>query len=170
MNPSSEISMLSGKHSVTLTTTKGDIVLELDADSAPKTVTNFVTHATQGYYSDILFHRVIPGFMIQGGDPEGTGRGGESIYGDTFDDETGAENPLMKIGYKRGVVAMANRGRNTNGSQFFIMHTDYSLPPSYTIFGRVTSGMDVVDAIATTPRDGNDKPLTDVTFTARAEK
>lgn len=170
MEQQSDTQALTGKHTVTLETSMGDIVLELDADAAPKTATNFVTLAERGYYTDILFHRVIPGFMIQGGDPEGTGRGGDSIYGETFEDETDTGNPLMQVGYKEGAVAMANRGPDTNGSQFFIMDTDYGLPPNYTIFGRVTSGIDVVHAIARADRNGNDRPLTDITFTARVGK
>jgi len=157
--------LLSGKHTVTLKTSKGDITLELDADLAPKTVTNFVTHARDGYYDNLTFHRVIPGFMIQGGDPTGTGAGGDSIYGGDFEDEIDPSNAVYAGGYKKGAVAMANRGPDTNGSQFFIMDSDYPLPPNYTIFGRVTKGQDVVAAIARVERDGRDKPLTPVTFT-----
>jgi cyclophilin family peptidyl-prolyl cis-trans isomerase len=164
-----KIKLLSGKHTVVLKTSKGDITLELDADLAAMTVTNFVTLAKDNYYKDILFHRVISDFMIQGGDPDGNGTGGRSIYGDEFPDEIDPSNAVYAGGYKRGTVAMANRGPNTNGSQFFIMHADYPLPPSYTIFGKVTKGMDVVDAIATVERDGRDKPVSPVTFTAVAE-
>lgn len=142
----------------------GAITLELDADMAPKTVTNFITHTKNGYYDNLTFHRVIPGFMIQGGDPNGLGTGGESIYGDTFEDEIDPSNPVYAT-YKTGTVAMANRGPNTNGSQFFIMEADVPLPPSYTIFGRVVSGQSVVSAIANVDRDGRDMPLTPVTFT-----
>ncbi len=162
---SSDASLLSGKHTVVLKTSKGDITLELDADRAPMAVTNFVTHAQEGYYDDLIFHRVISGFMIQGGDPQGTGRGGESIFGETFKDEI-----VSPMEYKRGVIAMANRGPNTNGSQFFIMHKDYPLPPNYTIFGQVTSGLDVVDAIATAKTDANDRPLEPITFSAVAQE
>jgi cyclophilin family peptidyl-prolyl cis-trans isomerase len=100
--------------------------------------------------------------MIQGGDPTGTGRGGESAWGGRFNDEIDRSSQVYKTGYTRGTVAMANAGPNTNGSQFFIMHADYGLPPSYTIFGRVTSGQDVVDAIATTATGANDKPKSDM--------
>lgn len=161
---SSTSSTLSGKHTVTLKTSMGDITLELDADMAPMTVTNFVTHAKDGYYNNLTFHRVIPGFMIQGGDPSGNGTGGKSIYGDTFEDEIDPSDPVYAT-YKTGTLAMANRGPNTNGSQFFIMEADVPLPPSYTIFGRVVSGQSVVSQIANVPRDGRDMPLTPVTFT-----
>jgi cyclophilin family peptidyl-prolyl cis-trans isomerase len=160
--------LLTGTHAVTLKTSKGDITLELDADNAPKTVTNFIVLAQSGYYDGLTFHRVIPEFMIQGGDPVGTGTGGGSIFGMDFDDEF-SDNALMGGGYKTGVVAMANRGPNTNGSQFFIMDADYPLPPSYTIFGRVTGGQDVVHTIATTDRGANDQPTTPVTFTVEVK-
>jgi cyclophilin family peptidyl-prolyl cis-trans isomerase len=100
--------------------------------------------------------------MVQGGDPTGTGRGGESAWGGRFDDEIDSSSPLYQRGYKKGTVAMANAGPNTNGSQFFIMHADYALPPSYTIFGRVTDGLDVVDAIATCDTDRGDRPTSEV--------
>ncbi len=158
--------ILTGKHTVILKTSKGDITLELDADSAPKTVTNFVTLASTGYYNGITFHRVIPGFMIQGGDPSGNGTGGKSIFGETFEDEINPTSKTYKTGYKAGVIAMANRGPNTNGSQFFIMDTDYPLPPNYTIFGHVTAGQEVVNTIARVPRDGSDMPKEKVTFDA----
>ncbi len=164
--PAFDGKLLTGKHTVTLKTSKGNIVLELDADIAPKTVTNFVTLAESGFYDNLIFHRVIPGFMIQGGDPTGTGRGGESIFGPTFEDEINEDSPLYMSGYLTGVVAMANRGPNTNGSQFFIMDDSKGLAPAYTIFGHVTSGQDVVHAIATVDRDGNDRPLKPVTFSA----
>ncbi len=157
--------MLTGKHTVIVKTDKGEITLELDADAAPKTVTNFIVLAKSGFYNGLTFHRVIPGFMIQGGDPNGNGTGGASIYGPTFDDEIVADSPLYKTGYKAGVIAMANRGMNTNGSQFFIMDKDYPLPPNYTIFGHVTSGQATVSNIANTPRDPNDAPKTPVKFT-----
>jgi cyclophilin family peptidyl-prolyl cis-trans isomerase len=107
---------------------------------------------------------VIKGFMIQGGDPTGTGRGGQSAWGGRFDDEIAASSAVYQRGYKVGTVAMANAGPNTNGSQFFIMHVDYPLPPNYTIFGRVTEGQEIVDAIASTPTDANDRPRTPVTM------
>jgi cyclophilin family peptidyl-prolyl cis-trans isomerase len=122
---------------------------ELFADEAPKTVNNFVFLARDGFYDGVIFHRVIPGFMIQGGDPTGTGRGGP---GYRFADEP------VKRGYKRGILAMANAGPNTNGSQFFIMHADYGLPPNYTIFGKLTSGEEVLDSIAKAPKGSNDRP------------
>jgi cyclophilin family peptidyl-prolyl cis-trans isomerase len=102
--------------------------------------------------------------MIQGGDPTGTGRGGEAAAGGRFNDEIKAASEVYKRGYKAGTVAMANAGPNTNGSQFFIMHADYPLPPSYTIFGRVTEGQDIVDAIAATEVDRSDKPNSPVTM------
>lgn len=155
---------LSGKHTVVLKTTKGDITLELDADAAPKTVTNFITLAKRGYYDGLKFHRVIPDFMIQGGDPDGNGTGGESIYGESFEDEP---NDLKM---ERGVLAMANRGPDTNGSQFFItvIATDW-LQGRHTIFGHVTKGMDVVDAISKVQRDARDMPTTPVTYTVEVK-
>jgi cyclophilin family peptidyl-prolyl cis-trans isomerase len=132
----------------TITTSKGNIVLQLYPQDAPKTVQNFATLAKTGYYNGLTFHRVEPGFVIQGGDPNGNGTGGTSIYGATFEDELNPSTQSYKDGYKEGVLAMANRGPNTNGSQFFIMLADnQSLPKNYTIFGKVTSGMDVVKQI-----------------------
>jgi len=145
-------------------TNKGTIRFELLETDAPKTTENFITLAQRGYYDGVIFHRVIRGFMIQGGDPTGTGRGGESAWGGRFDDEINRSSDVYKKGYKAGVVAMANAGPNTNGSQFFIMHVDYSLPPQYAIFGRVTQGQDVVDAIAGTAAGPNDKPVSAVTM------
>ena len=141
------------KYTATMETSKGTIVLELFADEAPKTVNNFVFLAREGFYDGVIFHRVINGFMIQGGDPTGTGMSGP---GYRFDDE-----PVSRQ-YLAGTLAMANAGPNTNGSQFFIMHQNYRLPPNYTIFGIATEGQDVVDAIATTPTSGSDRPLEDV--------
>lgn len=143
-------------------TSKGTIKFELLESDAPKTTENFITLAGQGYYDNVIFHRVIKGFMIQGGDPTGTGRGGESAWGGRFNDEIDSSSALYQRGYKKGTVAMANAGPNTNGSQFFIMHADYPLPPSYTIFGRVTDGLEVVDAIATAQTDRSDKPVSEV--------
>jgi cyclophilin family peptidyl-prolyl cis-trans isomerase len=130
--------------------------------------------AERGYYDGIIFHRCIKGFMIQGGDPTGTGRGGESAWGGKFNDEINPKSAIYQMsdegieprtmGYKAGTMAMANAGPNTNGSQFFIMHVDYPLPPSYSIFGRVTEGQDVVNAIATTSTDRNDRPTEDVSM------
>lgn len=157
-----DVTLLQGKQTVTLATTKGDIVLELDADIAPKTVTNFVTLAQRGFYDNLTFHRVIPGFMIQGGDPKGDGTGGKSIFGETFEDE------INEMKLVRGTIAMANRGPNTNGSQFFIVHAEATpwLDGRHTAFGRVKEGMDVVDAIAALG-DGSGKPSETVTFTAK---
>jgi cyclophilin family peptidyl-prolyl cis-trans isomerase len=143
-------------------TNHGTIRFELLEADAPKTTANFITLAKKGYYDGVIFHRVIKGFMIQGGDPTGTGRGGESAWGGRFNDEIDRGSDVYKRGYKAGTVAMANAGPNTNGSQFFIMHVDYPLPPSYSIFGRVTEGQDVVDAIASTRTDHNDRPAEDV--------
>ena len=151
------------RHAV-IRTTHGTIRLELLEEDAPKTTENFVTLAERGYYNGVIFHRVIKGFMIQGGDPTGTGRGGASAGGGRFDDEINPSSALYQRGYKMGTVAMANAGPNTNGSQFFIMHVDYPLPPNYTIFGRVTEGQEVVDAIASTATDANDRPRTQVTM------
>jgi cyclophilin family peptidyl-prolyl cis-trans isomerase len=145
-------------------TNLGTIKFEMLEDDAPKTTENFRTLAERGYYDGVIFHRVIKGFMIQGGDPLGMGVGGESAWGGTFKDEINPQSEVYRRGYKRGVVAMANRGPNTNGSQFFIMHQDNPLPPNYTIFGRVTEGQDVVDAIATTQTGANDKPTQAVTM------
>lgn len=123
---------------VRITTAKGEIVFELFEKEAPKTVSNFVYLANGGYYDGLTFHRRVEGFVIQGGDPNGNGTGGP---GYKFEDEP------VKRPYDRGIVAMANSGPDTNGSQFFIMLADYPLPPQYTVFGKVTSGMEVVDAI-----------------------
>lgn len=119
-------------------TPKGEIRIALFADEAPLTVSNFVFLAEDGFYDGLTFHRVEPGFVIQGGDPRGNGTGGP---GYRFADEP------VKRPYNRGIVAMANSGPNTNGSQFFVMLQDNPLPPNYTIFGEVTAGMDVVDQI-----------------------
>ena len=139
-----------GKHAV-LETDKGSIELEFfDADQ-PKAVENFRLLAEHGYYDGLKFHRIVKGFMIQGGDPGGDGTGGESAWGGMFEDEINPDSPRYREGYRRGIVAYANAGPNTNGSQFFIMHRDYDLPPNYVIFARVTNGLDVVDALAETP-------------------
>ena len=145
-------------------TNHGTIRIELLEEDAPKTTENFMTLAERGYYNGVIFHRVIKGFMIQGGDPTGTGRGGQSASGGRFDDEIDASSAVYQRAYKVGTVAMANAGPNTNGSQFFIMHVDYPLPPHYTIFGRVTEGQEIVDAIASTPTDANDRPRAPVTM------
>ena len=151
-----------GNRTAVIQTNKGTIRFELLEEDAPRTAENFRLLAEQGYYDDIIFHRVIKGFMIQGGDPTGTGRGGQSAWGGKFADEIDPKSEIYRRGYKAGTVAMANAGRNTNGSQFFIMHADYPLPPSYTIFGRVTAGQDVVDAIASSETDSSDRPLSEV--------
>jgi|GEM_PF-213709 len=202
--------ILTGKHTVVLKTSKGDITVEVDADAAPKTATNFYALAKSGYFDDLTFHRVIPTFMIQGGDPTGTGTGGESVFGPTFEDEINAiaygldkkklvdiaqgqeipdqwknltlkeyyetqgyqySDTLKSLPFARGSLAMANRGANTNGSQFFIIQgNDINwLDGKHTVFGKVTAGMAVVDAIANVPRDPSDKPLEPVTYTAEAK-
>jgi cyclophilin family peptidyl-prolyl cis-trans isomerase len=143
-------------------TNQGTIKFELLEEDAPKTTENFRLLAEKGYYDGVIFHRVIKGFMIQGGDPTGTGRGGASAWGGKFNDEIDPSSDVYQRGYKAGTVAMANSGPNTNGSQFFIMHVDYPLPPSYTIFGRVTEGQDIVNAIATSQTDRDDRPSSDV--------
>lgn len=141
-----------------INTTSGLMIVELFTDIAPNTVNNFVVLSEDGYYNNIIFHRVIKDFMIQGGDPSGTGHGEMGKYpGYEFGDEL--NNPMP---YEKGILAMANRGPNTNGSQFFIMHTDYPLPYQYTIFGKVTEGLDVIDQIAMIETDSSDKPINDV--------
>jgi cyclophilin family peptidyl-prolyl cis-trans isomerase len=153
---------------ITIETTKGDIEVELYETDAPKTVANFTGLAEEGYFNGIIFHRISKGFVIQGGDSTGTGSGGKSIYGKEFADELNPSTPSYQEGYKRGTVAMANRGPNTNTSQFFIILKDASwMPKQYTIFGKVTKGMDVVDSIAAVeiipqmgPTDG--KPKVDI--------
>jgi peptidyl-prolyl cis-trans isomerase B (cyclophilin B) len=141
----------------TLHTNNGAIEVELFSEDAPKTVENFTTLAGKGFYDGVIFHRVIPDFMIQGGDPTGTGSGGP---GYTFDDEQNQH------GVVRGALAMANAGPNTNGSQFFIVTADECswLNGKHTVFGRVVSGMDVVDAISAVDRDSSDRPKEPVTI------
>lgn len=177
-----------GDTTVTMVTTMGDIRIRLFPDEAPKAVENFLTHAKNGYYNGLIFHRVIRDFMIQGGDPTSTGMGGESIWGDAFEDEF-----TPKLHNLRGALSMANAGPGTNGSQFFLVQAssapeamldqmkdlpdyfpeetaaDYAeiggtpwLDYHHTVFGQVYDGMDVVDAIAGVEVNGNDKPLTDV--------
>src|SRR3954451_19769459 len=139
----------------TLHTNKGTIAIELFDDDAPKTVENFKKLARDGFYDGVIFHRVIPDFMIQGGDPTGTGSGGPGYkFEDEFNDH--------KV--ERGALAMANAGPNTNGSQFFIVTADSCpwLDGKHTVFGSVTDGMDVVDAISALPTDSADKPRDDV--------
>ena len=136
-------------YTATIETNQGTMTAELFVEDAPMTVNNFVFLANEGFYDGTIFHRVIEGFMIQGGDPTGTGSGGP---GYKFNNEP------VKRKYDRGILAMANAGRNTNGSQFFIMHADYPLPPDYTIFGKLTSGDDVLEKIATTKTGAQDRP------------
>lgn len=172
----------------TIKTNRGDITIQLFPEQAPKTVENFVELAKKDYYNGVIFHRVIPEFMIQGGDPTGTGMGGESIYGHPFEDEF--SNELFNL---RGALSMANAGPNTNGSQFFIVQAkqvpsnmlgqlkDAGYPEEiieaytqmggtpwldhrHTVFGQVIDGMDVVDEIANVQRDAQDRPLYDVTI------
>lgn len=171
---------------VEMNTTLGTIQIKLFPEHAPKTVENFLTHAENGYYNGIIFHRVIEDFMIQGGDPTGTGMGGESIYGDSFEDEFS-----MNLFNLRGALSMANAGPNTNGSQFFIVQNKELAPGTasqmeqagfpaeiikayeemggtphldhrHTVFGQVIEGMDVVDKIAAVETGAQDKPLEDV--------
>jgi cyclophilin family peptidyl-prolyl cis-trans isomerase len=141
--------------SATLNTSKGPIVVELFDDDAPKTVENFRSLAGKGFYEGVVFHRVIPDFMIQGGDPTGTGSGGP---GYTFEDEFNERKVV------RGALAMANAGPNTNGSQFFIVTADACpwLDGKHTVFGQVTDGMDVVDAISGVDTGPGDRPREDV--------
>ena len=170
---------------VTIKTNQGDIKIQLFDELVPKTVKNFIELAEKGYYNGVIFHRVIPDFMIQGGDPTGTGMGGESIYGRTFEDEF--SNKLYNL---NGALSMANAGPNTNGSQFFIV-TNSNVPKRmikqlkaaefpeeiveayrqggtpwldgrHTVFGQVFEGMDVVKAISKVKRSGEDRPNVDV--------
>lgn len=141
---------LATQYSATLHTSLGDIAIDFLAEKAPIATNSFLFLAGEGFYDGVIFHRIIPGFVIQGGDPTGRGTGGPGYQ---FHDELDGPG-----GYPRGTVAMANAGPNTNGSQFFICHGDTGLPHQYTIFGRVTDGMDVVDAIAALPRGGGDRP------------
>lgn len=137
-------------YTATIETSAGTMTAELFASEAPRTVNNFVFLAREGFYDDVIFHRVISGFMIQGGDPTGTGRGGPGYQ---FGNEDVARQ------YLRGTLAMANAGRDTNGSQFFVMHADYPLPPDYTIFGKLSAGEEVVDTIANAPKGAQDRPV-----------
>ncbi len=146
-------------HKVTIKTNYGTIQFETYDADAPKTVDNFIKLADKGFYNSLIFHRVIKDFMIQGGDPSGNGTGGP---GYEFADELNPNTESYKAGYVKGVVAMANAGPNTNGSQFFIMLKDTPLPHDYTIFGKVVAGQDVVDAIGNVKTDSNDKPLSPV--------
>lgn len=144
------------KYIVEMTTSVGKITLELDGEKTPITVNNFITLAKAGFYDNVIFHRTIANFMIQGGDPTGTGTGGP---GYKFNDEA------FDGEYTRGTLAMANSGPNTNGSQFFIMHADLQLQKDYVIFGKVTSGIETVDKIATAPTGPSDRPVDPVKIT-----
>lgn len=145
-------------YTAVIQTSMGDLTVEFFSDTAPVTVNNFISLSNDGYYDNIIFHRVISGFMIQGGDPSGTGHGEYGKFpGYTFEDELNNQQP-----YEKGILAMANAGPNTNGSQFFIMHVDYPLPYQYTIFGKVTDGLDVIDTIASVQTAEGDKPVEDV--------
>jgi cyclophilin family peptidyl-prolyl cis-trans isomerase len=148
-----------GKTIAVIKTSMGNIEIELFAKETPKTVENFVTLAKKGYYKGIIFHRVIKNFMIQGGDPTGTGTGGESAWGGKFEDEI---VPSLTFD-KEGILAMANAGPGTNGSQFFITLAPTTwLNGHHTIFGKVIKGMDVVKAIGVVKTGKNDKPVTPV--------
>jgi len=148
----------SKSYTAVIQTSMGDLSVEFFSDTAPITVNNFISLSNDGYYDNIIFHRVISGFMIQGGDPSGTGHGEYGKFpGYTFEDELNNQQP-----YEKGILAMANAGPNTNGSQFFIMHVDYPLPYQYTIFGKVTDGLDVIDTIASVQTAEGDKPVEDV--------
>ncbi len=153
-----------GMHVVTIKTGFGDIKFEtFDAD-APKTVENFLTLAGRGFYNNLVFHRVVAGFVIQGGDPAGNGTGGP---GYAFADELDPTTESYKRGYMKGVVAMANAGPNTNGSQFFILLQDRpALPHLYTIFGRVIAGQDAVDAIGRLAVDASNRPTAPVVMSS----
>ncbi|WOV83415.1 peptidylprolyl isomerase [Sporosarcina jeotgali] len=186
MYPQLSNEVAAGEKLITMNTTLGPIKIKLFEEKAPKTVKNFLTHAKDGYYDGLIFHRVIKDFMIQGGDPTGTGMGGESIYGDSFEDEF-----TMDLFNLNGALSMANAGPNTNGSQFFIVQASnlaganadqlkkggwpeeiadaYAerggtphLDQKHTVFGQVIEGMDVVNKIATVKTGAQDKPVEDV--------
>ena len=158
--PAMQIDMTK-KYQAIIETSLGDITVNLFTETAPNTVNNFISLSRDNYYDQVIFHRVISGFMIQGGDPSGTGHGDMGKYpGYKFDDEL--DNPQN---YEKGILAMANAGPNTNGSQFFIMHNDYPLPYQYTIFGIVINGLDIVDKIGNSTTNDSDKPLEDIVIT-----
>lgn len=141
-----------------ISTNKGDIIIRFFPEEAPKAVENFLGLANKKYYNGVIFHRIIKGFMIQGGDPTGTGRGGESLFGKVFENEVSSQVKNL-----RGSVAMANAGPDTNGSQFYINHADnLFLDGGYTVFGEVIEGMKVVDEIANLKTDSSDKPVEEV--------
>jgi cyclophilin family peptidyl-prolyl cis-trans isomerase len=147
----------SGGLHATIDTDQGPITIEFLPAAAPRAVENFRLLAEHHLYDGLTFHRIVKGFMIQGGDPNGDGTGGDSAWGGPFADEISPDSELYHAGYRRGIVAMANSGPNTNGSQFFIMLENYPLPPNYVIFARVTDGMAAVDAIAKLPTMSNGK-------------
>jgi cyclophilin family peptidyl-prolyl cis-trans isomerase len=153
----------------TLHTSLGDITVEFFEAEAPNTVANFKKLVGSGFYNGVKFHRVIKGFMIQGGDPLSKDDSKMAMWGTggpgyKFADEIDPTNALYQAGYLKGIMAMANSGPNTNGSQFFIMTADYPLPPLYTIFGKVTAGQEVVDKIANVKTGPNDRPVDPVTI------
>mgnify|MGYP001407873168 FL=1 len=149
---------ISKEYSAVIKTSMGDMSIEFFTEDAPLTVNNFINLSRDGYYDNVIFHRVISGFMIQGGDPSGTGHGEMGKFpGYKFEDELNNQRS-----YDKGILAMANAGPDTNGSQFFIMHVDYPLPYQYTIFGFVTEGLDVIDKIASVETGDGDKPINDV--------
>ena len=149
---------ISKKYTAVIKTSMGDMSIEFFTEDAPMTVNNFINLSRDGYYDNVIFHRVISGFMIQGGDPSGTGHGEMGKYpGYKFEDELNNQRS-----YDKGILAMANAGPDTNGSQFFIMHVDYPLPYQYTIFGFVTDGLEVIDKIASVETGDGDKPVNDV--------
>jgi cyclophilin family peptidyl-prolyl cis-trans isomerase len=162
--PTEESSTQQNNSMIILQTNFGEIKIQLFEQDAPKTSANFVSLAEKGFYDGLTFHRVIKGFMIQGGDPNcnpstGSGPCGAGGPGYQFEDELNPNTDSYKAGYQKGVVAMANAGPNTNGSQFFIMLEDYPLPKNYTIFGEVIASQEIVDAIGQVQTDARDKPL-----------
>tara|TARA_Y100001936_G_scaffold84825_1_gene83317 strand:- start:149 stop:649 length:501 start_codon:yes stop_codon:yes gene_type:complete len=149
---------ISKKYSAVIKTSMGNMSIEFFTEDAPLTVNNFINLSRDGYYDNVIFHRVISGFMIQGGDPSGTGHGEMGKFpGYKFEDELNNQRS-----YEKGILAMANAGPDTNGSQFFIMHVDYPLPYQYTIFGFVNDGLDIIDKIASVETGDGDKPVNDV--------
>ena len=149
---------ISKKYTAVIKTSMGDMSVDFFTEDAPMTVNNFINLSRDGYYDNVIFHRVISGFMIQGGDPSGTGHGEMGKYpGYKFEDELNNQRS-----YDKGILAMANAGPDTNGSQFFIMHVNYPLPYQYTIFGFVTDGLDVIDKIASVQTGDGDKPVNDI--------
>lgn len=164
--PSALVFDINQEYKVNMETSLGTIKLKLFNKEAPKAVENFVRLIDKKFYDGLTFHRIMPNFMIQGGDPTGTGFGGESIYGKEFEDEF---TPKLRFD-KKGILAMANRGKNTNTSQFFITVDSYRYPFSglndvHTIFGEVTEGLDVIEKIVNSPRDSKDKPLEKISMT-----